>query len=82
MFGVILGTGVGGGAVVNGAALVGPNAISGEWGHNPLPWPRPDELPGDLCVIAGSADASKRSFRGRVLPPTTKATGAAGRRRR
>jgi fructokinase len=49
VFGVILGTGVGGGAVVNGAALVGPNAISGEWGHNPLPWPRPDELPGDLC---------------------------------
>lgn len=49
VFGVILGTGVGGGAVVNGASLVGPNAISGEWGHNPLPWPRPDELPGDLC---------------------------------
>ena len=49
VFGVILGTGVGGGAVVNGAALVGPNAISGEWGHNPLPWPRPDELPGELC---------------------------------
>jgi len=49
VFGVILGTGVGGGAVVNGAALIGPNAISGEWGHNPLPWPRPDELPGELC---------------------------------
>jgi fructokinase len=49
VFGVILGTGVGGGAVVNGASLVGPNAIAGEWGHNPLPWPRPDELPGDLC---------------------------------
>lgn len=49
VFGVILGTGVGGGVVVGGRALVGPNAIAGEWGHNPLPWPRPDELPGPEC---------------------------------
>ncbi len=49
VFGVILGTGVGGGIVVRGRALAGPNAIAGEWGHNPLPWPGPDELPGAEC---------------------------------
>ena len=49
VFGVILGTGVGGGIVVNGRLLQGPNAISGEWGHNPLPWPQADELPGPEC---------------------------------
>ena len=38
VFGVILGTGVGGGIVINGSLLQGPNAIAGEWGHNPLPW--------------------------------------------
>jgi fructokinase len=48
VFGVILGTGVGGGAVINGKLIVGANAIAGEWGHNPMPWPRPewDEVPG------------------------------------
>jgi fructokinase len=49
VFGVILGTGVGGGIVVDGRALTGPNAIAGEWGHSPLPWPRDDERPGALC---------------------------------
>ena len=49
VFGVILGTGCGGGVVVNGQALTGPHAIGGEWGHNPLPWPRTDELPGRPC---------------------------------
>jgi len=49
VFGVILGTGCGGGIVINGQALTGPNAIAGEWGHNPLPWPNPDELPGPAC---------------------------------
>jgi fructokinase len=49
VFGVILGTGVGGGIVVHGRCLVGPNLIAGEWGHNPLPWPTPDELPGPRC---------------------------------
>ncbi|MES2561330.1 MAG: ROK family protein, partial [Pseudomonadota bacterium] len=48
-FGVILGTGVGGGIVVNGKVLHGANAIAGEWGHNPLPWPQHDELPGPTC---------------------------------
>ncbi|MBS0335724.1 MAG: ROK family protein [Proteobacteria bacterium] len=49
VFGVILGTGVGGGIVVRGQVLRGANAIAGEWGHNPLPWPHPDELPGRAC---------------------------------
>lgn len=49
VFGVILGTGVGGGVVVRGHPLTGPNAIAGEWGHNPLPWPQPDEQPGPAC---------------------------------
>ena len=49
VFGVILGTGVGAGIVVNGQILTGPNGIAGEWGHNPLPWPEPNELPGPQC---------------------------------
>jgi fructokinase len=49
VFGVILGTGVGAGIVVDGRVLDGPNAIAGEWGHNPLPWPRDDERPGPCC---------------------------------
>ena len=49
VFGVILGTGVGGGVVVDGRPLTGPNAIAGEWGHNPLPWPRGKESPGPKC---------------------------------
>ena len=49
VFGVIIGTGTGGGIVVNGHLLSGPNAIAGEWGHNPLPWPHADELPGHQC---------------------------------
>lgn len=49
VFGVIIGTGTGGGVVVHGKPLTGPNAIAGEWGHNPLPWPRAEELPGEDC---------------------------------
>ncbi len=49
VFGVIIGTGVGAGIVVNGQVLTGPNGIAGEWGHNPLPWPEADELPGPEC---------------------------------
>ena len=49
VFGVILGTGVGGGIAVNGQIQVGANAIAGEWGHNPLPWPGPGEMPGRPC---------------------------------
>jgi fructokinase len=49
VFGVILGTGTGGGVVVGGEVLGGVNAIAGEWGHNGLPWPTADEWPGPPC---------------------------------
>lgn len=49
VFGVIIGTGTGGGVVVGGRVCTGPNAIAGEWGHNPLPWPSDDERPGPAC---------------------------------
>ncbi len=49
VFGVIIGTGVGGGIVVDGRILPGRNRIAGEWGHTPLPWPRGDELPAPPC---------------------------------
>ena len=49
VFGVIVGTGTGGGIVINRQLLAGPNGIAGEWGHNPLPWPQAEELPGPAC---------------------------------
>jgi fructokinase len=49
VFGVILGTGVGGGVVIDGRPLAGAQAIAGEWGHTPLPQPRDDERPGPAC---------------------------------
>ena len=49
VFAVIVGTGTGAGIVVRGDLLTGANAIAGEWGHNPLPWPSPEELPGPRC---------------------------------
>lgn len=49
VFGVIIGTGVGGGLVVNGEVVTGANAVSGEWGHTPLPWMTAEEYPGATC---------------------------------
>lgn len=51
VFGVIVGTGTGGGVCVDGHVLTGPNAIAGEWGHNHMPWPKPEwgEVPGPAC---------------------------------
>ena len=49
VFGVILGTGCGGGIVIDGKAVTGPRAIGGEWGHTPLPWPTAEEHPGPEC---------------------------------
>jgi fructokinase len=49
VFGVIIGTGTGGAIVSDGRILVGANAIGGEWGHNPMPWPEPEEWPGPPC---------------------------------
>jgi fructokinase len=54
VFGVIVGTGTGGGLVVNGHIVVGANAIAGEWGHNPLPAPEDDERPGPPCYCGRS----------------------------
>ncbi len=84
VFGVILGTGCGGGIAVDGKLLAGPNAIAGEWGHNPLPWPQVlegggDERPGPECYCGKtgcietfvSGPALERDFKntsGRNLP--------------
>ena len=54
VFGVILGTGVGGAIALGGRILLGANAIAGEWGHNPLPWPAPGEIPGPACYCGRS----------------------------
>jgi fructokinase len=54
VFGVIIGTGTGGGLVINGEVIAGANAIAGEWGHNPLPAPDPDEWPGPPCYCGRS----------------------------
>ena len=54
VFGVILGTGVGGGIVVDRRVVTGANAIAGEWGHNPLPLPRADEQPLPACYCGRS----------------------------
>ena len=67
VFGVIMGTGVGGGIVVRGRGLTGRNLIAGEWGHNPLPWPQPEELPGPLCYCG------KTGSRAQPSPPITDA---------
>ena len=63
VFGVILGTGVGGGIVVRGRVLTGPNAIAGEWGHNPLPAPGP-EISRCPPATAAGRDASRPTFPG------------------
>jgi len=84
IFGVILGTGVGGGFFVNGGLVSGPNAIAGEWGHNPLPWANKQERPGPQCYCghAGcietwlSGPALERDARQDGLNPTN-ATGIA-----
>lgn len=54
-FGVIVGTGTGGGIAINGQTLTGINAIGGEWGHNPLPWPGDSEQPGPACYCGKRA---------------------------
>ena len=54
VFGVILGTGVGGGIAVRGQVLNGCNGIAGEWGHTPLPWAERGEWPGPSCYCGRS----------------------------
>ncbi|HYU23522.1 MAG TPA: ROK family protein, partial [Candidatus Dormibacteraeota bacterium] len=54
VFAVILGTGCGGGIAVDGRVHGGSNGVAGEWGHNPLPWMRPEEFPGPACYCGRS----------------------------
>ncbi len=71
VFGIILGTGVGGGLVVDRRCVVGRNRIAGEWGHNPLPWARDEERPGPPCYCGKtgcietflSGDGLQREYR-------------------
>jgi fructokinase len=90
VFGVIVGTGTGGGIGVAGSVLHGPNGIAGEWGHNPLPWARDDEQPGPQCYcgkrgcietwLAGPSFARQyAALTGETLaPPEIAARAAAG----
>lgn len=55
VFAVILGTGTGGGIVIDGHVIEGASSIAGEWGHNPLPWPQDHERPGRKCYCGKSA---------------------------
>lgn len=82
VFAVILGTGCGGGIAMDGRVHEGPNAIAGEWGHNPLPWPEPWETPGPECYcgrrgcieawLSGpSLEARYRAAAGRDVPATS-----------
>lgn len=88
VFGAILGTGVGGGTVVAGRVVTGRNKIAGEWGHNPLPWPRSDEQPGPPCYCGKqgcietflSGPALQREFKtatGKTMTPQAIAAAAA-----
>ncbi len=74
VFGVIVGTGVGGGVVIDRRVLAGRNRIAGEWGHNPLPWATASERPGALCYCGKSGCVEtflsgaglERDYRGRT----------------
>ena len=88
-FGAILGTGVGGGIVIDGRCLSGTNLIAGEWGHNPLPWPTADEWPGPACYcgkhgcvetwLSGPAfERDHAAHTGRSLPGPEIVSAAAG----
>jgi fructokinase len=79
VFGVILGTGVGGGIAVDGAVVAGRNAIAGEWGHNPLPWPQDDERPGPACYC-GKNGCIETFLAGPRLAQSPKALGEAAAR--
>ncbi|MBV9571199.1 MAG: ROK family protein [Alphaproteobacteria bacterium] len=89
VFGIIAGTGVGGGVCVGGKVLTGAHAVAGEWGHNPLPWPTPEEIPGPECYCgkrgcietwcSGPALSSLYQMKtGRSLSATDIAAAAAG----
>jgi fructokinase len=75
VFGVILGTGCGGGIVVDGAVLPGRHRAAGEWGHIPLPWPKPDEHPPKPC-FCGHAGCIERYIAGPSLAEACDGPGA------
>ncbi len=75
VFGIILGTGVGGGIIVGEQALTGPHHIAGEWGHNPLPWPRLDEFPMPQC-FCGNEGCIERFLCGSALASDCDGPGA------
>lgn len=90
VFSVILGTGVGGAIVAHGQIITGVNAVGGEWGHNPLPWPADDERPGPDCYCGqkgcletwlsgvGLAADHQRRFGGELLSADIVRLGEAG----
>ena len=92
VFAVIVGTGTGAGIVVRGQLVTGPNAIAGEWGHNPLPWAEADEMPGPPCYCGrrgcietflsgpGMAMDHEQRARERLSPPEIVERAAAGER--
>lgn len=76
VFGVILGTGTGGGLVIDRHIVDGPNGTGGEWGHMPLPWAQGDEHPGELC-FCGRRGCMEKWVAGPSLEADhTRATGA------
>jgi fructokinase len=77
VFGVILGTGVGGGIVTHGRVLTGPNAIAGEWGHNPMPWPTPEEWPEGPACYCGHRGCIESCLSGPALERDYRQTGGA-----
>jgi len=92
VFAVVVGTGTGAGIVVRGQLVTGPNAIAGEWGHNPLPWAEADEMPGRPCYCGrrgcietflsgpGMAMDHEQRTGERLLPPEIVARATAGER--
>jgi fructokinase len=77
VFGIILGTGVGGGIVFNGQVMVGANAIGGEWGHSPLPWANQNERPGPDCYC-GKKGCIETFLSGRGISTSHNAVGGQG----
>ncbi|GLQ07676.1 ROK family protein [Sneathiella chinensis] len=77
VFGIILGTGVGGGIVVHGRVLTGRNAIAGEWGHSPLPWANQNERPGPDCYC-GKKGCIETFLSGPGLSASHDAVGSGG----
>ena len=75
VFGIILGTGVGGGIIVAERVLAGPHHIAGEWGHIPLPWPRLDEFPMPSC-FCGNQGCIERFLCGSALASDCDGPGA------